>query len=273
MGRERAGRMQGGDVAKQTSVGKALHLLEVLGRLSGRQDIRLADIVRETGLQKPTAHRLLSELKAREFVEQDRDSGRYRLGRKLMLLSAQLYAGTDLRERARPQLRALVEATGMTANLAVRDGGEVVYIDKIEGRFAVQLRSAIGWRGPLHCTGLGKAVLAFSEPEVLDALWRQPLARLTPGTLVDRAALERDLALTRQRGYAVDEREHEPEVRCVAAPVFDHLDELAGAISVSGTVTQLTPAMVPEIGRLVREHADRISRSLGHGGPAAEASR
>src|SRR4051812_39516746 len=82
---------------KQTSVGKALQLLEVLGRLSARRDIRLAEIVRETGLQKPTAHRLLSELKAREFVEQDRDSGRYRLGRKLMLLSAQLYAGTDLR--------------------------------------------------------------------------------------------------------------------------------------------------------------------------------
>jgi DNA-binding IclR family transcriptional regulator len=256
------------DIEKQTSVGKALQLLEVLGRLSGTRDIRLADIVRETGLQKPTAHRLLSELKAREFVEQDRDSGRYRLGRKLMLLSAQLYAGTDLRERARPQLRALAEATGMTAHLAVRDGGEVVYIDKIDGRFAVQLRSAIGWRGPLHGTALGKAMLAFGRADMADALWRKPLERLTPQTLVDRAELERELAETRRRGYAVDDREHEPEVRCVAAPVFDHLDEVAGAISVAGTLTQLTRAMLPEIGQLVREHADRISRSLGHGGRA-----
>jgi DNA-binding IclR family transcriptional regulator len=260
--------MAAADIEKQTSVGKALQLLEVLGRLSGTRDIRLADIVRETGLQKPTAHRLLSELKAREFVEQDRDSGRYRLGRKLMLLSAQLYAGTDLRERARPQLRALAEATRMTAHLAVRDGGEVVYIDKIDGRFAVQLRSAIGWRGPLHGTALGKAMLAFGRAEVAEALWRKPLARLTPQTLVDRAELERELAETRRHGYAVDDREHEPEVRCVAAPVFDHLDEVAGAISVAGTLTQLTRGMLAEIGPLVREHADRISRSLGHGGRA-----
>jgi IclR family transcriptional regulator, KDG regulon repressor len=253
-------------IEKQTSVGKALQLLEVLGRLANHEDIRLADIVRETGLQKPTAHRLLAELKARDFVEQDRQSGRYRLGRKLMLLSAQLYGGIDLRERARPHLRALAERTGVTANLAVRDGIEVVYVDKIEGRAAVQLRSFIGWRGPLYCTALGKAVLAFDGEEVRHALWRTELKRLTPHTITDRAALEHELAQIRAQGYAVDEREHEAEVRCIAAPVFNHFGELVGAISVSGTVSQLTRAMVPEIGQLVRDRAEQISRSLGHGG-------
>lgn len=253
-------------IEKQTSVGKALQLLEVLGRLAGHDDIRLADIVRETGLQKPTAHRLLAELKARDFVEQDRDSGRYRLGRKLMLLSAQLYSGIDLRERARPHLKALAERTGVTANLAVRDGIEVVYIDKIEGRYAVQLRSFIGWRGPLYCTALGKAVLAFDGEEVRQSLWRTEIRRLTPQTIADRPSLERELVQIRAQGFAVDEREHEPEVRCIAAPVFNHFGELVGAISVSGTVNQLTRPMVPEIGQLVRDRADQISRSLGHGG-------
>ena len=258
--------MDGGNGEKQTSVGKALRLLEVLGRLAGNQDVRLADIVRETGLQKPTAHRLLAELKAREFVEQDRETGRYRLGRKLMLLSAQLYSGIDLRDRARPHLRALAERTGVTANLAVRDGNEIVYIDKIEGRYPVQLRSSVGWRGPLYCTALGKAVLAFDGEEVRQALWRTELRRLTPQTIVDRPGLERELAQIRAQGFAVDEREHEPEVRCIAAPIFNHFGELVGAISVSGTITQLTRPMVPEVGALVRERADEISRSLGHGG-------
>src|SRR5258708_2451003 len=115
-------------IEKQTSVGKALQLLEVLGRLAGHDDIRLADIVRETGLQKPTAHRLLAELKARDFVEQDRDSGRYRLGRKLMLLSAQLYSGIDLRERARPPLNALAARTRVPPNLPFRDSIQPLFI-------------------------------------------------------------------------------------------------------------------------------------------------
>ena len=186
--------------------------------------------------------------------------------RKLMLLSAQLYGGIDLRERARPHLRALAERTGVTANLGVRDGTEIVYVDKIEGRAAVQLRSFIGWRGPLYCTALGKAVLAFDGEEVRHALWRSELKRLTPHTITDRAALERELAQIRAQGYAVDEREHEAEVRCIAAPVFNHFGELVGAISVSGTVNQLTRPMVPEIGQLVRDRAEQISRSLGHGG-------
>src|SRR5258707_1345355 len=115
-------------------------------------------------------------------------------------------------------------------------------------------------------TSLGKALLAFDGEEVRQSLWRTEIRRLTPQTIADRPSLERELVQIRAQGFAVDEREHEPEVRCIAAPVFNHFGELVGAISVSGTVNQLTRAMVPEIGQLVRDRADQISRSLGHGG-------
>ncbi len=251
------------ETSGQTAVGKALRILIDLGALSCEEGVRLTDLVERTGFRKPTVHRLLSELKDYGFVEQDRATGRYRLGTKLVSLSTAVYGKTDLRRLARSHLSELVGKTGVTAHLAIRDGNEVVYIDKMEGTFPIRLASGIGWRGPLHCTALGKAILAFETEDVREDALEAELSRRTPHTITTREALAAELVRVRELGYAVDDRENEPDIRCIAAPIFNHAGEPIAAISISGTASQVSRSAFQSFGRLVRDHCLRLSRGLG----------
>jgi IclR family acetate operon transcriptional repressor len=250
--------------AKQTSIAKALILLRELAKLSTSGEVKLGNLARASGFNKATTHRLLRELRAFELVEQQPVTGTYSLGKMILVLNAEYEAGLDLRKRALPVLESLTKETDLTAHLAVRDGDEVVYIEKVETTHNIRIASGIGWRGKLHCTSLGKALIAFGEEELLQLTLQKRLEKRTPNTIVSPAWLKKELITIRQLGYAVDDSENQLEVRCVAAPIFDRYSKPIAAISVSGTISQLPKKNVAAVGGLVKRHALNLSEEMGY---------
>jgi DNA-binding IclR family transcriptional regulator len=251
---------------------KALTLLRFV--VMRGEALALTDVARETGLPKPTLHRLLGVLAAHGLVRLDRD-GRYHPGPILLVYGTAYLGSTDLRRESLDLLAELMSATGETAHLGVLQPPHVVYVEKVESPRAVRMHSTIGGLSPIHSTGLGKAMLAHSNPGSIEVELRRPLERRTSATITDPAALRDELAAVRSRGYAIDDIENEEGIRCVAAPVFDHQGEMIGGISVAGPDTRMTPETAQEIAPLVVDVAVRLSRRLGYAGtlPATSPQR
>ena len=251
---------------RTSSLGKGLLVLREVGRLAGSDGVRLADIARSTGLNKATAHRLLAELRRAGLVEHLLPAATYRLGQSVLALAAEYHASLNLRESALRVLRPLSAATGLTAHLAIRDHDEVVYIEKVESSSNVRIASGVGWRGSLHSTALGKVLLAYGGEDLMELAIRAGLARRTRRTIVTRSALENEMRITRDRGFAVDDLENQDDVRCIGAAVFDQNSEPIAAISISGTTSQLPKKRVLSVGALVRDAARQLSEQLGYRG-------
>jgi DNA-binding IclR family transcriptional regulator len=248
---------------KDTAVEKALRLLRLLAEMAGPAGVRLVDLVEKTGYPRPTVYRTLRTLREHGFVRQDHDGAPYRLGSLLMSLGMKALGSLDLREMARPELRQLSQDLEVTAHLAVIDGDEVVYIDKIESSHPIRIASGIGWRGKLHCTALGKAMMAEAGPDVRSRAIDAGLVKKTRWTITTVDKLDKELARVRAQGYAVDRQENEPEICCVASSIKDHSGRVVAGISVSGTITQISDDRVPPIGRRVRAACAQISERLG----------
>jgi IclR family transcriptional regulator, acetate operon repressor len=215
------------------STQKALRVLEAAAAPNGPH--RLADIATRAAVAKPSTHRLLLMLVTDGYLITD-GGGRYGVGPRLHAFAAEVAAHRP-RDLAR-LLRDLQQTVGgHTVHLALRSGGQAIYIHKIDSDQPYQMASRVGMCVPLHCTAVGKCILAYLPPDELDAVIAdRGLPALTPATITDRARLDAELALVRQRGYAVDDEENEPTIRCVAAPLFSGDGRPLGAVSVS-TVT------------------------------------
>lgn len=215
-------------------------------------------------MHKSTVLRLLATLEASGYVEQEPETRRYRLRLKLFELGSQVIGRTDLMKEARPILEDLNRQTDEVVHLGVLDQGEVVYVDKVESSHTLRMYSRIGRRSPVHATGVGKALLAFlPEAEVEGITENRGLKRYTPNTIVDRSRLLAHMAEIRKAGVAFDDEEHEPGIRCVAAPVMDLHGRVAAAISVAGPSLRMTPERLTELVNPVREAANELSRRLG----------
>ena len=253
------------DSRRQSSADKTLGILMALGELgmSDAQGVRLVDLVRHTGHPRPTVHRLLGELRRFGFAEQDEATGRYRLGPKILLLSAQCLGGLDLRRVAQPILRELVDEIGHTAHLGVRDGRNVIYIDKVEASHGVRLASTIGQQREATVTGLGKAILAFTPEPALANVLAVPLPRRTPGTITDPTLFLEYLRGVRAHGVAFDDEECDSGIRCAAAPILDHTGHAVAAISVSTLASQVSWPELERLGARVATAAGRVTAALG----------
>lgn len=245
------------------SVARAVEIMETLA--SSRAPVGVVDLARRVGLPVSTTHRLLRALQQHGLVRRDARSGRHELGLKVVDLSARVLDNLDVRTVARPVLEQLQAETRETVHLAVLDQADVVYIDKLDSTRALRMYSRIGRRVPVYCTALGKALLAFSDEELVRTiLGRIRLRRQTANTITSRAALHAELAEVRRRGYAVDNIEFEDGIRCVGAPVFDHAGRCAAAISLSVPAVHLPLRRIEhDLGPLVRKAAIRVSRQLG----------
>lgn len=248
------------------SVDRALVILEILA--NSRRSLSVTEIGREVGLHKSTVYRLLSTMARRGYVEQDPETQRYKLGLKVLEVSNKLLGTLQVRTEAMPFLRELAEACGEAVHLAVLNDGEVVYVEKVEGAGAFPMYSQIGRRAPVHCTAVGKAILAhLPEEEVRAIVAARGLTPRTDKTVSDIETLFAHLVQVRSLGYAVDQEEHEAGVACVAAPVFDYRGRVIAAVSVSGTSARVVG---PEgenlavIARRVKEAGEAISRRLGY---------
>jgi DNA-binding IclR family transcriptional regulator len=197
------------------------------------------------------------------------EHGRYRLGLGLFELGSLVPARLELREAALPHLKTLVRWTRETVHLAVRKGSQIIYVDKVEPVGSLPMFSRIGRRAPMHSTGVGKALLAFQTPEVVDGIIDTGLSRLTPSTIVDRVALLDELARVREMGCAHDVDETQVGLRCVAAPIRDGSGEVVASLSVAGRAHRMTTTRMQELRRQVVDTAREVSLGLGYWPPRA----
>jgi len=240
------------------AVEKTLAVLDALG-----EHERIADISDATGIHKSTVHRILQDFTRLGFARVT-EQGTYQGGPRILGLAGRVLARSDAAERARPELVALQRETGATVHLALLDGHEAVYVAKVEGAKPYRMASRVGMAMPLHCTAIGKAVLAgMDDADVAALLARADLPARTANTITDPAALVEHLAGIRARGWSVDDEENEAGVRCVGAAVFDHTDRAIGAVSVSQLITDPESLTADEVGPRAAATARAVSVLLG----------
>ncbi|GAA3385744.1 IclR family transcriptional regulator [Cryptosporangium minutisporangium] len=244
--------------------------LGILAAFTAQQPrLTLSEIGRRTGLPLTTAHRLVGELTEWGALERD-DAGRYRIGLRLWEVASLAPRSLGLRERAMPFLEDLYEVTHENVQLAVRDGFEAVYVERISGRHAVSVVSRVGGRLPLHATGVGQVLLAYAPAEFQDQVLATTLKPFTPHTITDPKRLRQVLAEVRRSGIAICDRMVDPGTLSVAAPVLgpahDVPDAVPGAVGVVAALSVVVPSdgadrlgLVPA----VRAAARGISRALG----------
>ena len=240
-----------------TAIGKVVAVVEALS-----EERRITAISRSTGLPVSTVHRILQELVQVGWVREDDDRG-YLFGPRLLGLAGRAGDHTTLTRIAGPYLAELCEITGHAVHFAVRSGDEVVYIDKLEGSRAYRMRSRIGLAIPLHCTAIGKALLArLPTDEVRAIAARAGLPARTTHTITSPDQLVAHLAGIRQRGYSIDDEENELQIRCVGAAVSDHARPIGG-ISLSMLAFELTEESLQQVAPLVVRAAGSITAALG----------
>lgn len=253
------------DDLHSTTLSKCLTILDCLAR--SKRPLTYTDILENTGFAKSTGYRLISILVNEQLIHFDPESRAYRIGYRILELAAQGLDSFDLRKVAAPHLRALGEATQESVLLAVRDGHATVYIDRVESTRSLRFSTTVGNRAPLHCSGLGKAILAFLPEETRSKLCRSiDLHRFTQNTITTVEALMRELALVRERGYAIDNAEHQPDIRCVAAPIYSRHGDIAAALSISAPILRADHKQLEAWAPLVCNAAAQISREMGWGG-------
>ena len=246
------------------ALARGLEILELFS--AERPTLSLTEIVQALQLNNSTVFRVLSTLESRNYLERDPATRRYRPSLKVLQLGFTALNSLEVSQVARPHLERLAHQVHEAASLGVLDGMNVIYVDRIRNRAIVGVVIEIGSHVPAHCTALGKTLLAALAPDELDKrLSRADLAAHTSRTITDREALLNDVALARQRGYAISDEELAVGLRAVAAPIRDASQEAVAAINVSGSVTTMSrERLKTEIAPAVMKTAEQISLALGY---------
>ena len=222
---------------------------DVLETFAGQHDsLSLSEVARRSGLPLTTTHRLVRELEGRHFLERD-DAGRYHIGLRLWELASHAPRSVGLRDSALPIMEDLYEATHENVQLAIIDGTDAVYVERIAGRDSVHVVTRPGVRLPVHATAVGLVLLAYAPRETQEAVLSSPLTRYTRYTITDPRRVRRILASVRQLGYALSEQQIQNISSSVAAPVRDRSGAVVAAISVvvkagGNTSAQYVPAVM-----------------------------
>jgi DNA-binding IclR family transcriptional regulator len=244
------------------AVTRAIDLLNALGDQPGSR--ALTTLARQTGLPASTAFRYLESLRTRGLIHRSPD-GNYELGSRLFELGSAFARGVSLWEQAHTVARDLAAHAKETASVGILDEGRILYIAIANGQHELGIQSNPGTRHPVHCTALGKAILAAMPWLAVEGLLqKQPFERRTRKTITEKAELRRELEITASRGYAVDDEERAVGVICIGAVIRDVSGSIAGAISISGPKSRITIPKLESYGRLVRARADEASQRLGY---------
>ncbi len=249
------------------TIARTALILENLGQYPN--GLSLGELSNKVDLPKGTTHRLLTSMAYFDFIRQDQVSKHYHLGFKLVELGNNLLSHIDIRKEARPYLIDLSDDVQETVHLVVLDQNKALYIDKVDlhsRRGGLQMVSRLGSRVPLHCSAVGKVLLA-NMPESDAELIVQNIKsdRRTKNTITDSSKLKQHLKMIRAKGSAIDNEENEEGVRCVAAPIRNEIGEVVAAMSVSGPTTRITFGKIDDsLKSRVTETAMGISRKLGY---------
>ena len=237
------------------SLARGLTLLCLMADVN--HEVSVTALADQLGVHKGTVSRTLHTLMNHAFVEKAPDGRRFQLGPALVRLSRSVIKRSKLREVAKPYLKQLVELTGECAHLAIYAQGQALYMDQVESDASLRVNADVGHMAPLHCTALGKILLAFGKyplPEILE--------KRTQRTCSSIEQLQSEITEIRKNGFAVDNEEYDSGVRCIAVPVFDYKGALAGAIGISGPAARLKPEKVSETARQVCRIGELLSERL-----------
>lgn len=244
------------------SVDRALQILEVLK--THTRGLGVTEISNHLDVAKSTAHRLLSSLEKFDYVQKDSFHNTYSLGLKFIEMSETVMENLNIVDISRPLIEKLSMETGEIVHLVIHDQHEIVYIDKVDNRSAIRIYSQIGRRGPLHCTAVGKCILAFMNDHEKERLLQDyTMKSFTENTIVTLEALAQELNRVRSAGFSYDNEEHELGIRCIAAPIFDSSGKVKHAISVTGPINRMTDQHIDKYLPLLKETTLLISKRLG----------
>lgn len=251
-----------GSAPAKTSIQVIERMMALLDALANYSDpVSLKELSKVSGLHPSTAHRILNDMVVTRFVDRV-EPGTYRLGMRLLELGNVVKSRLSVREAALDFMRSLHKKTQQTVNLSVRQGDEIVYIDRAYSeRSGMQVVRAIGGRAPLHLTSTGKLFLSIDDAKTIRAYaTRTGLAGHNKNSITDLARFERELSLVRARGYARDNEELELGVRCMAAGIFDDSGKLVAGLSISAPADRLQEEWLEDL----VQTASSISATLGY---------
>ncbi|MBS1834271.1 MAG: IclR family transcriptional regulator [Acidobacteria bacterium] len=248
-------------IPNATAVERALAILDALD--NSKRGMNISELSRRLNIPKSSAHVIVVTLERLGYVARKPESLNYHLGLKAYGLGRGMNKNLPVGEIALPGMRALVNQVHLAAHLAVPDGNQGVYIQKVDAPGLIKFDTYIGRRMDLHCTGVGKVILAWGPPEIAEhALSKQTYIRYTRNTITSSRAMRRELARARSCGYAVDDEEEEIGVRCIAVPVFQPNGQFAAALSITGTTTQIPLDAVEEFAQKLRNTATSFFQGL-----------
>jgi DNA-binding IclR family transcriptional regulator len=261
---------------EKTAIQVIERMMNLLDALASRSEaVALKELARSTRLHPSTAHRILNDMVVGRFVDRGEQPGTYRLGMRLLELGNLVKARLSVREAALEPMRELHRKTGQTVNLSVRQGDEIVYVERaFSERSGMQVVRAIGGRAPLHLTSSGKLFLAADDPRQVRAYaTRTGLAGQTRNSITDLGKLERELSLVRARGFARDNEELEPGVRCIAAAIRDDSQRIVAGLSLSAPADRMDDAWVNDLVSTTLQISTQLGYSVNSEGAGAPATR
>ena len=241
------------------SLDRVLDIIEFLA--TERVGVGVTEIANSLGLNKSTAHRMLNALWERGYIEKTAKHSNYKLGLKFIEISSLYLNKLELKTEALPYMRKLAEQAAQPVHLAIQDGTDAVYIEKIEAVNSIRMYSEIGKRIPVYCSAIGKIMLSgLKERERDEIIKNIVFSKFTDNTLSTREQLEAEVLDAHKKGWAIDNEEHELGIRCIAAPVYDYSGKIIAALSVSGNNI---PEKDEEMSKSVIETANAISKRMG----------
>lgn len=243
------------------SFSKSMAVLQAIADHPGELDI--AKLIERVQFPRTTTYRIVAGLMVEGLVTQNRETGTYGLGHRLLQFASKSWESSDLRTTARPFIEALRDATSETVHLAVPSGNGMAYIDKLESPNAVRMMTRIGARVELHSTSVGKAYLsALPDERAREIIATLDLSRFTRFTFTDPAAFYEEIKKTRERGYSYDHEENEPDIRCFGSTIYDRSGEPVGCVSISIPLYRYDEARHADYARMIRETAASITAAL-----------
>ncbi|MBZ9657178.1 IclR family transcriptional regulator [Phyllobacterium lublinensis] len=240
---------------------RSLNLLSIIADNDGST---LTDLADHTGMAPSTVHRLLNSLANHGMLMHDTESGEWTIGVRAFEIGNAFLRYRKLGTISRPFLKRLMDECGETANVAIEDEGDVVFISQIESHAPMRAFFRPGRRGPIHASGIGKAILStWSDTAIGQTLGGRTLTHFTDHTLDTLPALLNDIQKIRTRGWSIDDEEHTLGMRCIAAPLFNEHGEAIAGISVSGPAVRLPKEKLGVLGPVIRRTADELTAAMG----------
>ena len=245
-----------------TSLQRGLRLLDLFA--SAEQGLAASQVAKLSGLPVSTVHSFLVNLESAGFLNCS-DTGSYHLGVACFSIGQAALAQLDIRRLSLPYLQELNQNTRETIHLTVRHGFSAVYVEKLDSPEPLRIYSRVGAAVPLHCTGVGKVILAYMPPEELATIMPHlEFKRLTANSIGSLKELQTHLQKVRRNGYACDLEEYEPHIRCIAAPIWDHSAAVNASVSITGPAVRMSLTRLRQLAPLIQDASKRISRELGY---------